>query len=183
MMSIVIMICIPTSYAQGTTDSAGWWQQTKDHLGNIVDNGAEKLYLSGYAYHGRNTYTAARIREYNENAWGIGGGRTFRNAAGNDESLFFLGISDSHFRPQLMAGYAYEWVFDIPKTPLEFSAGYTAMFVSRQDYFGGLPVPIPLPIAGFGTKKAKLMASYVPRLSSNKGNGDVLLLFARFEID
>ncbi|MGS0744021.1 hypothetical protein ACVBEF_19740 [Glaciimonas sp. GG7] len=174
---------IPSAYAQETTDSSGWWQQTKDRLGNIADNGTNAAYISGYAYHGRNTYTRERIDELNEKAWGAGAGRTFRNADGNDESLFFLGITDSHKKPQLMAGYAYEWVFPIAKSPLELSVGYTAMLVSRQDYFGGVPFPLPLPIAGFGTKKAKLMASYVPRLSSNKGNGDVLLLFARFEIE
>lgn len=179
-------ICFTPVCAQETpvtNNSADWWQHTKNRLGNIADNGAEAVYLSGYAYHGRNTYTAERIRELNEKAWGIGGGRTFRNTEGNDESLYFFGIRDSHSKPQLMAGYAYEWVLSIPKTPLELSLGYTAMLVSRQDYFGGFPFPLPLPLAGFGTKKVKLMASYVPRFSANKGNGDVLLLFARFELN
>ncbi|PUA16446.1 hypothetical protein [Glaciimonas sp. PCH181] len=190
--ALTTFLLLSTAYAQetttepastnSTTGSVGWWQQTKDRLGNIADNGAEEVYLSGYAYHGRNTYTPERIRELNEKAWGIGGGRTFRNADGNDESLYFFGIRDSHFKPQLMAGYAYEWVFNVPKTPLEVSAGYTAMLVSRQDYFGGFPFPLPLPLAGIGTKKAKLMVSYVPRLSGNKGNGDVLLIFARFQV-
>lgn len=182
-IAIAAFLLSSTAYAQENTDSPGWWQQTKDRLGNIADNGAQEVYLSGYAHHGRNTYTSERIKELNEKAWGLGGGRTLRNADGNDESLFFLAIRDSHFKPQLMGGYAYEWVFNVPKTPVEFSAGYTAMLVSRQDYFGGIPFPLPLPIAGIGTKKSKLMMSYIPRLSSNKGNGDVLLLFARFEVE
>ncbi|QRX84669.1 hypothetical protein [Glaciimonas sp. PAMC28666] len=189
MIPLFTLLSISTAHAQLApsaqvpSDSASWWQQTKNRLENIADNGAEEVYLSGYAYHGRDTYSAERIRELNEKAWGIGGGRTFRNADGNDESLYFFGIRDSHFKPQLMAGYAYEWVFDVPKSPIEVSAGYTAMLVSRQDYFGGFPFPLPLPIAGIGTKKGKLMFSYVPRLSGNKGNGDVLLIFARFELN
>ena len=41
---------------------------------------------------------------------------------------------------------------------------------------------IALPVVSLGVKGAKLMGSYVPRLSSNKGNGDVWLIFARFEV-
>ena len=187
--SLVLLATIllsPSIHAQENTDpntnNGNWWQQTKNHLSNIADNGAQEVYLSGYAHHGRNTYTAERIRELNEKAWGLGGGRTIRNASGNDESLYFLAIRDSHFKPQLMAGYAHEWVANLSKTGLEVGAGYTVMLVSRQDYFGGIPFPIALPIASIGIQHAKLMASYVPRLSSNKGNGDVLLLFARFEV-
>ncbi|MBC7488745.1 MAG: hypothetical protein H7240_00630 [Glaciimonas sp.] len=180
---IITFFLLSTGFAQETTDSVNWWQQTKDRIESIADKGAQEVYLSSYAHHGRDTYTPERIKELNQKAWGAGAGRTFRNAEGNDESLFFLSIRDSHFKPQLMVGYAYEWVFSIPKTPIEFSAGYTAMLVSRQDYFSGFPFPLPLPIAGVGTKRVKLMASYVPRLSGNKGNGDVLLLFARFEVE
>ncbi|MFJ2986869.1 hypothetical protein ACIPF8_03310 [Collimonas sp. NPDC087041] len=172
--------------AQETPDTTGWFSktfsQTKDRLDNIVENGDQEVYLSGYAYHGRHTYTEERIRELNEKAWGLGGGRTIRNESGNDESLYLFAIRDSHFKPQIMAGYAYEWVWNVPKTPVEVSAGYTAMLMSRQDYFGGIPFPIALPVASIGVKGAKFMASYVPRLSSNKGNGDVLLMFFRVEV-
>lgn len=184
-MTLLVAVCSPVQ-AQETPDTTGWFsqtfQQTKSRLDNIVENGDQEVYLSGYAHHGRNTYTAERLRELNEKAWGLGGGRTIRNDKGNDESVYFLAIRDSHFKPQLMAGYAYEWVWNIPKTPVEVSAGYTAMLMSRQDYFGGFPFPMALPVASIGVKGAKLMASYVPRLSSNKGNGDVLLVFARFEV-
>lgn len=172
--------------AQETPDTTGWFSkifsQTKNRLDNIAENGDQEVYLSGYSYHGRHTYTEERIRELNKKAWGLGGGRTLYNESGNDESLYLLAIRDSHFKPQIMAGYAYEWIWSIPKTLVEVSAGYTAMLMSRQDYFGGVPFPIALPIAGIGVKGAKFMASYVPRLSSNKGNGDVLLMFFRFEV-
>lgn len=172
--------------AQETPDTTGWFSktfsQTKNRLDNIAENGDQEVYLSGYSYHGRHTYTEERIRELNKKAWGLGGGRTLYNESGNDESLYLFAIRDSHFKPQIMAGYAYEWIWSIPKTLVEVSAGYTAMLMSRQDYFGGVPFPIALPVAGIGVKGAKFMASYVPRLSSNKGNGDVLLMFFRFEV-
>ncbi|AMO93579.1 antimicrobial peptide resistance and lipid A acylation PagP family protein [Collimonas fungivorans] len=184
-MTALVAMAAPVQ-AQETPDTTGWFSktltQTQDRLSNIANNGDMEVYLSGYAYHGRRTYTEEKLRELNEKAWGLGGGRTIRNADGNDESLYLFAIRDSHRKPQIMAGYAYEWIWNVPKTPVEVGAGYTAMLMSRQDYFGGFPFPIALPVVSLGVKGAKLMGSYVPRLSQNKGNGDVWLIFARFEV-
>lgn len=164
------------------SDEYSWWQSATDHASQIADNGTDAVYLSGYAHHGRSTYTPEKLAELNEKAWGLGYGKTLRNARGDDESLFGFVIRDSHKHPQIMAGYAYEWVFPIAHTPLEIGLGGTAMLMSRQDYFGGVPFPVPLPLASIGTKTAKIMFSYVPRLSANKNNGDVLLIFGRIEL-
>jgi palmitoyl transferase len=153
-----------------------WWHQAGDRLERIADQGTTDLYLSGYARHGRNTYTRERLAELNEQAWGIGLGRRLRNDRGNDEMVYALGLSDSHRKPQLMAGYGHEWIENLG-AGLEVGGGFTAMLVSRADYFHGIPFPIVLPIMSFGSRDIKLRASYVPRLSQNKGNGDVLLLF------
>jgi hypothetical protein len=170
-------------------DNPGWIQlfrdkalRFKDHVTAIGKEGDPELYLSGYAYHGRDTYTPERISELNEKAWGLGYGKTIHNAKGDEESVYFLTIDDSHGRPQPMLGYAYQWTWPLEKSAFEVGAGYTAMLMSRADYYGGIPFPVVLPVASFGTRKYRLMASYVPRLSQNKGNGDVLLVFFRIAI-
>jgi hypothetical protein len=174
------MLSAPAFAQESTFDK--WLQNSKNHASEIWNKGNHAVYLSGHAHHGRSTYTPEKLAEYNENAWGLGYGRTYRNEKNNDESLFALVIKDSHSHPQYMAGYAHEWVWKVPKTPIEFGVGGTVMLMSRQDYFHSIPFPIPLPIASVGIDKAKLMFAYVPRLSKNKNNGDVLLIFARFEL-
>lgn len=158
------------------------WQETKDHVSNIWDKGDHAIYLSGVAHHGRSTYTTEKLNELNEHAWGVGYGKTLRNESGNDESLYGFVIKDSHRHPQYMAGYAYEYVIPVAKTGLEIGLGGTAMLMSRQDYLNSVPFPVPLPMASIGTKKGKIMFAYVPRLSANKNNGDVLLIFGRIEM-
>lgn len=153
-----------------------WWRQAVDRLDTITDQGATDLYLSGYARHGRDTYTRERLAQLNERAWGTGLGRRLRDEGGNDEMVYALGLSDSHRKPQLMAGYAHEWIQKLG-AGLEAGGGFTAMMISRADYFHGIPFPMVLPIVSFGSRDIKLRASYVPRLSQHKGNGDVLLLF------
>ncbi|MDO8651937.1 MAG: hypothetical protein Q7R66_07100 [Undibacterium sp.] len=168
--------------ATPANEESGWWDQTKAKTLNIVDKGSLSIMLSGYAYHGRHTYTAERINELNEKSWGLGFSKVIRNAKDNEESLFVMAISDSHFKPQLMAGYTYQWMQTLGGK-FEAGLGVTGVLISRTDYFSGLPFPAPLPMASIGTRSSKIIAAYVPRVSQNKGNGDVLLLLARFELD
>ncbi|WP_044530697.1 hypothetical protein [Herbaspirillum sp. B65] len=180
LLGVTALALAPAAHADDNQYSL--WQQTKDHAANIWNQGDGALYLSGVAHHGRSTYTHEKLNELNEHAWGLGYGKTLRNERGDDESLYGFVIKDSHRHPQYMAGYAYEWVFPIAKTGLELGLGGTAMLMSRQDYFHSVPFPVPLPLASIGTQKAKIMFAYVPRLSSNKNNGDVLLIFGRIEM-
>jgi hypothetical protein len=170
-----------TSPVVADAEQPGWWTRAKNNVKKIYDQGDLTLALSGYAYHGRSTYTPERIAELNEKAWGLGMMNTLRDEKDNEELIYAMVISDSHFRPQPMAGYAKQWMHDIAGN-WEIGGGYTASLISRTDYFGGIPFPIVLPVASIGTRANKLMFSYVPRLSANKGNGDVLLIFARFSL-
>lgn len=51
----------------------------------------------------------------------------------------------------------------------------------RSDWFEGWPFPAVLPVFSMGLEEARVMATYVPKLSTRKGKGNVRLLFAKFE--
>lgn len=177
------MLCT-VSQAQTTTPPAqeiGWWDSAKAKANKILDEGDLSLMVAGHTHHGRNTYTKERIAELNEHTWGMGFSKAIRTKDDNEESLYSMVISDSHFRPQPMVGYAYQWTKTLGEK-VEVGGGLTAVMISRTDYFGGFPFPAVLPIASIGTRNSKLMATYVPRFSKNKGNGDVLFLFVRFDL-
>lgn len=160
----------------------GWWNQAKTKTLDIYNNGELSIMLSGYARHGRNTYTPERIKELNELAWGMGFSSAIRDKKDNEESIYGLAISDSHFTPQLMAGYAYQWMKPLGDR-FEAGIGVSGLLISRTDYFRGLPFPGVLPVGSIGTRSTKLMAGYIPRVSRHKGNGDVLLLFLRIDLN
>ena len=164
------------------TEEAGWFTRTKDKLvkgaENIYDNGRLSLILSGYAHHGRSTYTSEKLTEFNEKAWGLGISKIMRDDKDNEEALEFLVLSDSHAKPQINAVYSYQWMMPLGSR-LEAGIGYTAGLFHRRDIIGGIPFPGILPLATFGTRDTKLVVSYIPRLSANKGNGDVLYLALR----
>lgn len=140
------------------------------------------LYMSGYAYHDRDTYTRKQLDKMNENTWGGGLGRTLRNASGNDESVYGVVIRDSNNRPQWMAGYAYQWMFPVVSKKLEVGVGLTGLVIRRHDWYGGRPFPAILPVASIGTPNAQLVATYVPHLSMRKAKGNVVLLMLRISL-
>jgi hypothetical protein len=158
------------------------WAKTSTHVVDVAEQGRWDLYLSGYAYHLRRSYNGDSLRKLNEKAWGGGFGKTLRNAHGNDESLYFIGLRDSRRHAQWMAGYAYQWVHGFgSRQGLEAGVGVTAVLVRRQGMFGGAPFPSLLPVASIGTKNVKLMATFIPHVAIRNNKGNVVLLFARFE--
>ncbi|MFZ6735872.1 hypothetical protein ACO0LG_28390 [Undibacterium sp. Ji42W] len=178
------MLCA-ASQAQTTSASVqedmGWWDSAKAKANKILDEGDLSLMLAGHTHHGRGTYTRERIAELNENTWGLGFSKAIRTKEDNEESVYAMMISDSHFKPQPMAGYVYQWMKPLGDK-IEVGGGLTGSLISRTDYFGGIPFPVILPVASIGTRNTKLMATYVPRFSKNKGNGDVLFMFVRFDL-
>lgn len=135
------------------------------------------VYVTGYAHHGRDTYTQKQISKMNEQTLGAGLGRTLRNRRGNDESFYVIGMRDSHERAQWMAGYAYQWVFPVKRTGIEVGVGLTGLMIRRHDWHDGRPFPAILPVVSIGKRNAQLLATYVPPLSKNgRSKGDILLL-------
>lgn len=139
------------------------------------------LYLSGISHHGRKTYTQERLNELNERALGGGLGKRYRDEAGRTHLIYGMAFQDSHYKPQYLAGYA--WLANWEprgKDGFHVGAGFTAMITARTDYSHyHMPVPAVLPVAEVGWKRFSLMGTYIPRLSSKGGNGDVLFLFTR----
>jgi hypothetical protein len=161
-------------------DEMGIWDSTKDTVLKIADEGKWDVYLSGYARH----FNHRGDYNLNEKVWGGGLGKTYRNPKGNEESLYFMATTDSLDNMQYMAGYAYHWIFPVSDTGLEFGAGASLFIIKREDWFHGTPFPGALPMLSFGTRKAKLMATYIPELPhENKKSCAVLFIFGKLEFD
>jgi palmitoyl transferase len=139
------------------------------------------VYLFGHVHHGRSTYTPEKIKSFNERAWGTGAGKRYVDENDNTHIIYAVAFSDSHFKAEYMTGYGWltHWrpLGDAGPRP---GLGFTAFVTWRSDYAHYLaPVPGVLPLAELAWGRASLMATYVPRLSSKGGNGDVLMLFGR----
>ncbi len=151
------------------------------HLYQTWTEGSTDLYLSGYAWHNRFTYSAERLREkkYNELAWGGGFGKGFFDEKGNWHGLYAFAFLDSHRNLEPTAGYAYLKVANLTK---DFKAGlgFSVLVTSRSDILHNIPFPGAVPWAGVFYKKLSLKAAYVPGSSTN---GNVLYVVGTYSFD
>lgn len=164
----------------GSEQDKGFWDTAKGSLTKITEEGKWDVYLSGYAQH----YNRPKTRRHvNEEIWGGGLGKTYRNAKGNDESLFVMANQDSTRHVQVMAGYGYQWMYT-GSSGLEAGAGYSVFLMSRHDTFDRFPFPVILPTASIGTKQVKLMATFVPfKLGEGNNGTQVLYIFGKITFD
>ncbi|KTC91516.1 lipid IV(A) palmitoyltransferase PagP [Fluoribacter dumoffii] len=143
--------------------------------------GNTDLYLSGYAWHNRFTYSPERIREkkYNELAWGGGLGKGFFDEKGNWHGLYAFAFLDSHRNVEPTAGYAYLKVAHLTK---DFGAGlgFSVLVTARPDILHNIPFPGAVPWAGVFYKKLSLKAAYIPGSSTN---GNVLYIVGTYSFD
>jgi hypothetical protein len=178
--AIVMVMCVCASAQDAQKAEKEIWDSTKDAVFKIADEGKWDVYLSGYARH----FNHRGDYNLNEKVWGGGVGKTYRNPKGNEESLYLMATTDSLDNMQYMAGYAYHWIFPVSDTGLEFGAGASLFIIKREDWFHGRPFPGALPMFSFGTRKAKLMATYIPELPhENRKSSAVLFIFGRVEFD
>ena len=137
-------------------------------LSTVYKEGDNQLFLSGYAHHGRHTYSATKLATLNERAWGIGLGKTLRTPTAH-RGVFMMVISDSHKDPQPMVGYSYEKPYYFANN-WYVAAGVAPLIVQRQDMFNRIPFPAIFPLASMGNDKVEARFVYIPRLSKNLGN-------------
>jgi palmitoyl transferase len=145
----------------------------------IWKQGKTELYLSGYAWHNRYTYSQEKIDSYNEAAYGTGLGKGYFDERGNWQGLYAYAFLDSHKNVEPVVGYAYLKVFPIHH---EFKAGigYTLLVTARPDINHNIPFPGALPWASLFYKKVTLAATYIPGFNNN---GNVLYLVGKYTFD
>jgi palmitoyl transferase len=178
-------LTIGTTAAHAACDWVGWdWLSDKcDHAVKAYRSGSNNLYLSGYSYHGRGTYTDEKLDSFTEQSWGGGFGRQVLDQRDNSHEIYAMAFRDSHAKPQYMAGYGWQARWGLSEN-LHVGIGLTAFVFLRSDFCNYLcPVPAILPLGSIQYRRAALMASYVPKLPGEEGNGDVLFLFGKIALD
>jgi palmitoyl transferase len=171
-LATAVMLCSPLTHASFIGDV---WDDGVKEIKTVYTQGDDQLFISGNAHHGRSSYTPAKLATLNENAWGLGWAKTLRKD-GIHRGVYGFVISDSHKDPQYMLGYSYEKAYYF-NNDWFIAGGVAPMIVRREDMFGKVPFPAIFPLMSIGNQKAELRMVYIPRLSKNLGNGDVLYLF------
>lgn len=150
-------------------------------LHQIWIEGNNDLYVSGYAWHNRFTYSSKwlQTKHYNEQAWGGGFGKGFFDEKGNWHGLYAFAFLDSHKNLEPAVGYAYLKVLNITEN-FKTGLGVSVLVTARPDIMNNIPFPGAAPWAGAFYKKFSIKAAYIPGASSN---GNVLYVVGTYTFD
>ena len=156
-----------------------WPQSVCRRLYQTLTEGNTELYLSGYAWHNRYTYSPEKLGKYNERAWGGGFGKGLYDETGDWHGLFAFGFLDSHKNIEPAVGYAFLKVAHLSQY-LRMGVGYTILITARPDIFNNIPFPGLLPWTSISYRKLTLSATYIP---GSKGAGNVLYMVGKWTFD
>jgi palmitoyl transferase len=176
---LIWILLSPNAHSESNPTCTGWSSWVKpicQRLHQIWTQGDNELYLSGYAWHNRYTYTRERIDEYNEAAWGGGLGKSFYDEKGNWHGLYAIAFLDSHTNIEPMIGYSYLKMAHFTEF-LKAGIGLTAVITQRPDIFNGIPFPGVVPLASITYRRLSISGTYVP---GAKGAGNVLFLVGKW---
>jgi len=142
-----------------------------------VQAGEWETYITGYAWHLPYGYDAATRARLNSTTWGGGFGRTIRDEDGDRHSVYMMAFADSHWRPQLNVGYAWQRYWN-PSRNFGIGGGYMAFLFSREDVANYLPMPALLPCASINFGGLEILGVFVPHVSRDI-KGDVFYIYLR----
>lgn len=176
-ISLLLFFSFPV-FANSDMATCTQWPRLFSPLCKTWTEGHNELYLSGYAWHNRYTYSTQRLhlKHYNEKAWGGGLGKGRFDEKGNWHGLYAFAFLDSHKNLEPVVGYAYLKTASLAK---EFNAGLglSVLVTARPDILNNVPFPGVVPWGGLFFKKVALKAAYIPGFSDN---GNVLYLVGTY---
>lgn len=162
--------------AQSPPYCSGWFSFLNAKcLQQIWNQGTNDVYLSGYAWHNRYTYSPEKINQYNEAAWGGGFGKGFFDENGDWHTISAIAFLDSHKNIEPLVGYAYVKTAKFTES-FRAGLGYTLFLTARADINRGAPFPGALPWASVFYKRVALSATYIPGAA---GAGNVLYILGK----
>lgn len=177
---VVILLSVAAlGAAPAFAEEPSWFQKGRNRLADIWQTGASDVYVPFRTYHLRSAYDPAKIHGYQENPFGLGYGRSKFDADGDLQGIYAMGFQDSHYKPNYMAGYAFQ-SFWRPAADWRIGGGFTAFLMTRPDVGHYTPFPGVLPVGAVGYRKVSIETTYVP---GARGVGNVLFFWGRFHLD
>lgn len=142
----------------------------------IWSQGSLDVYLPLHTHHLRRAYDPDLVATFNENPWGIGFGKSYKDADGGWHGLYAMEFRDSHSRIEPIAGYGR--LYQVGQyRGVAASLGYTAFLTARQDIANYAPVPGVLPLLSVERGRVSLMGTYMP---GHHNTGNILFIFGKY---
>lgn len=171
-------LVLANDYHASCQSGPRWLRQYCKRLHQVWYEGTNELYITGYSWHNRYTYTPDRLQIYNELAWGGGLGKDFYDEDGDLHSIAAFAFLDSYKYLEPVVGYAFFKMLHI-NTKASIGAGYSLLVTQRPDILNGIPFPGALPWLIFNYQRASVAVTYIPGMS---GIGNIAFIMAKWTL-
>ena len=128
-------------------------------------------------WHNRRYYDADKIKEFNEEPWGLGVGKYRYDEKGNWHALYGKAFMDSYNKLEPLVGYSYQKMWRLSEN-VRLGAGYSVGITMRSD-FNYMPIPIVAPLASVECKKLPVQSACIP---GGNGNGNILFTWLGWQL-
>lgn len=147
-------------------------------LARIWNEGDTDIYLPLYTHHLRHAYSPQRVASFNEATFGLGYGRSFKDAQGGWHGLYAMAFRDSYYKVEPVMGYARLYpLARVGEASLKF--GYTAFITARHDIRRYLPIPGALPLMSLEVGRLSLMTTFTP---GKRDTGNLFFIFGKYTL-
>lgn len=144
----------------------------------IWNEGDTDMYLPLHTHHLRGAYSPQKLASFNETTFGLGYGRSFKDAHGGWHGLYAMAFRDSYFKVQPAMGYAR--LYQLGRVgEASFHVGYTAFITARHDVGRYVPIPAGLPLVSVEVGRLSLMTTFAP---GRRDTGNLFFIFGKYAL-
>jgi len=177
-VALLALLLGPTAYAADTDTAPSFKSSAASELSQIWNEGATDIYLPLHTHHLRQAYSPALIASFNENPWGFGIGRSYKDASGSWHAAYAMAFKDSHYKMEPIVGYARMYPM-ARGGDVGMNLGYTAFITARNDIAHYAPIPGVLPMASVEVGRLSLMTTFMP---GRHNSGNIFFIFGKYTL-
>ncbi|MEH6435056.1 lipid IV(A) palmitoyltransferase PagP [Massilia sp. DD77] len=165
-------------FAAESDPNSSFKSAVASELARIWNEGDTDMYLPMHTHHLRHAYSPQRLASFNEATFGLGYGRSFKDAQGGWHGLYAMAFKDSYFKVEPVVGYAR--LYPLARVgAASFNFGYTAFITARHDVGHYLPIPGALPLVSVEVGRLSLMTTFAP---GRRNTGNLFFIFGKYTL-
>ncbi len=163
-------------FAADSDTASSFKTAAASEIAAIWNEGDTDMYLPLHTHHLRRAYSPRKVTSFNENTFGLGYGRSFKDARGGWHGLYGMAFKDSYHKVEPVIGYARLYPL-VRMGDASFNLGYTAFITARHDVGRYLPFPGAFPLISVEVGRLSLMTTFTP---GKRNTGNLFFIFGKY---
>ncbi len=165
-------------FAAESDTNSSFKSAAASELARIWNEGDNDMYVPLHTHHLRQAYSPQLLASFNEATFGLGYGRSFKDAQGGWHGLYAMAFRDSYSKVEPVMGYAR--LYRLARVgEASLNVGYTAFITARHNVGRYAPIPGALPLMSVEVGRLSLMTTFAP---GKRDTGNLFFIFGKYTL-